>query len=334
MERDMSTDLRVRRRRALRRFSALVAVGMIMGWKGAAVAQTTAPLDLISMFRKEYPAAAAKHEKAYSHVRMAGTLTRTPDTTPIHQKDQIRLMREGESFGAYRTVLESMEGRWPQRAIGVYVSTPEAYFEAIRLPSEDHFKVTSDPPGPHGDSPARDPAFFAAYCIEGQRVADFLTRGDIQLTTAAMPRVTGEQVIKVTFVQYDRDSSQKKDQAIPTGRGPMPVFRGSEVDGYVGTFRQSDWELLEWVSPSNPRHVGTAYHGKITYQPNTTPPKITRIEYWEQSLQYHGLSTNNLTYQISDVEFGPVPAKDFSVDAAESHSQSEPANSSGSSPAR
>ena len=106
-----------------------------------AVAEENA--DLIKIFQSEYPAAAARLEAAYEHVRLDGKLTRSDNKGKIISTDHVEILRDGRFAIRSEITLESFK---PGLAVGTRFAgggESEKSFEVFKNPNQANFTIAS-----------------------------------------------------------------------------------------------------------------------------------------------------------------------------------------------
>jgi hypothetical protein len=245
--------------------------------------------DLLSEFSQEYPAAAARLEEAYRHARVLAKETRTNSKGGALWTEAVEFLREGDRIRGKQTVLESASPRCPKGAIRIFGGGEADFFDVSKLPTQSEFQINSF--GPCEDfrqlSHVTCKPLFAAYCFYDTRIVDCLAQDGLRVVSATMTKLDGEDVVDVTV-----------EVVIPD----MGTFR----DHFF--FMPRTWALAGWTIPGQP-----VSQGRITYEPDTIPPKIRKVDVW-----FDGETPDQKKYrwlsEVSSVEFGPIPAEEFTLE--------------------
>lgn len=261
-------------------------IGMVMAMAG------TASADLLSEFFAEYPAAAARLEEAYRHVRVVGKETRTNSAGSFVWTENVEFLREGDRVRGKQTVVESAEAEWPAGSLRVFGGGNADFFKATRLPTQPQLHLDSF--GPAADFERRVhltcQPLFAAYCFRDARLVDYLAKDGRRAVSATMTKLDGEEVVEVTM-----------EVIVPK--------TGAIRDHFF--FVPHTWALAGWTVPVQP----STCQGRITYEPNSNPPKIRKVDTW-----FEGKTADVKNYrwlsEVSSVEFGPIPAEEFTPEGA------------------
>jgi hypothetical protein len=248
--------------------------------------------DLLSEFSDKYPAAARRLGDAYSHARILAKETRTDSTGALIWVENVEFLREGDRVRARQTVVESTDPKWPAGAIRIFGGRAADFFDASKLPTEAQFHLDSFGPSANFDMRTHLSCqpLFAAYCFRYTRLVDYLEMDGRHAVSAILTKLDGQEVVEVTTEVTISDKHTFRDHFF---------------------FLPRTWALAGWSVPFQP----SASEGRITYQPNTDPPKILKVDTWfagktPDAKNYRWLS------EVSSVEFGRIPATQFTPQGA------------------
>ena len=298
--------------RRARRFSWVIAIVLSF------CCYQIASGDLLQTFRSEYPAAAAKLEEAYSHVRLLAKGTGTDSSGKWIMNSDIEILRENNLVRWTLTTTKSALPAVPAGSISVMGGDQKLFFEMFKTPTDTAWKFYWHGPMPDFDSTVRRDflALYAPFCIQGKTVTEYLNQHGLRIVSATMAKLDGHDVVEVTT-----------EQTMPPLRTPYGTMEDCGVFRTRLYFIPGSWALAGWTRFSGdkmPKNEQTVWQQRADYQPNTDPPKLSHIKAWEEfNSDVWKDNPKLLAFKFSEraetvisLKFGPVPVSEFTPAAA------------------
>lgn len=276
-----------------------------------------APAGVLETFRSDYPAAAARLEEAYSHVKVTGTRTRIDQMGQFASTTHVLLMREGSAFRADTTVLKLSAPDAPTGGVSSSGGTSELCYRMYKAPKATDFAFSWFGPKEdfEGEMRPKLAPLFAPYSLPAIRMVDFLKDDSVKVVSAENAQLDGRPAIKVIT-----HMTLKPGTAPPPGLADLPRPEDAGVWKREFFFDPQTWALLAWtLHPGDKLAPSTGllhvFQGRIAYVPDSVPPRVKSCESWME-FPGHNIRTNGDKVEVETMVFGPIPKSEFTATAA------------------
>jgi hypothetical protein len=257
--------------------------------------------DLRKLYESEYPAAVAKLENAYSHVRIVYNTHAYTDKGISLWATHVDYLREGKLVSAQGTALEPARPGWPVGSTQAFGGQREKYFEITKTPDQAKYTLQWFGGRDNFDLQMLANCFpaYVAYSFGGAPIMDVVEKNHAQLVSAKPLKLDGLDTVEVVI-----QSQRRSDNATV------------QEDDY---FLRSSWALLASTTVATlPGQTSRPIVACMTasYESGSDAPKVKKVEIWHEFPWRSGTARLGLkSYEISSVEFGPIPAEKFTLAA-------------------
>jgi hypothetical protein len=255
---------------------------------------------LLEDFQREYPGAAAKLEKAYSHSRAYGTHVRFDSNGKQSSRTSFEIACRDLSIRNLDTVLESDDPRSPVGSISAFGGTAEKFFGIHRFEGAQTYTI--DQFGPYEDFKRTVrislAPLTAPYCYREESVADQLADPAVKWQSARLDVLDNEDVVRVDFV--------KPLEKRFVHEGYIYFHRENwAIAGYHFTTRQND-------TPAEQTDRNLTAEGRVKYSEMKPVPKVSQVKFWRVRPNKR---TDETTDDVTKLEFLDVPQDQFTLKA-------------------
>jgi hypothetical protein len=279
---------------------------------GASAAARASAADLRQKFLAEYPAAVARLEEAYSHIRMDGRWSYSLNNVAADTgSGSTEYLREGQIYRMTMTTPPSKENGLQEPFLFVMIGN----WNKNRVMTKRNGKWNGpfDRNGDSRNSTGQHPRdrmmqqpIYVPTCADAVRVLDYVQKLGTSVTAAMATKLGGVEVVEV-------DAS---DQATA---GP---------NFYKFFFLPASWALAGWDgdlavapakvalpagnAPATPVPTRIQTHGRATYDAGAHPPRLKTVEHWTETPAPGNAKAERFRYDVESIEFGPIPKEEFS----------------------
>lgn len=255
--------------------------------------------DLLRDFQDQFPAASARIENAYTHIRMKVRELDRDESGNTKAILEDEFLRSGDEVRGVVTTIQSADA---SNAVGdtyAFGGSPEQFFEAVRRANSSNFAIESLRPANLKSYDAvnrnRCRPVFGVYCLFDTRVVDLLKFPDFKLLLAEKVSLDEREAVKVTA-------------SWPGGQGVLMR--------YQLYFAPDTWTFMGWTIYGHPEDPSAPHsEWRLTYEPGSDPPKLVKMDGWGVRKAYPGVKRGGMTYDVESLQFGPIPASEFTVAA-------------------
>jgi hypothetical protein len=269
---------------------------------------------LVDTFKAEYPAAVSRLESAYSHITLVTDETRFDDVGRFLWTERTEYKRDGDLVRAVKTTLRSASPKVNAGTVAAFGGGRSKHFQIQKAQGVDHFVITAFGANPEFDAAARMRCvpLFAPFCTMDQKVADYLSQGNVKVVSAEMSHLeTTQEVVHVTTEELTAEHEVRRGQFF---------------------FLPHSLALAGWSVPfRGEKQPGTPEPGwqcRVQYEPDSDPPKLKAVECYVNHPTRPSQQGARRRAEVRTILFGPVAQTEFTLAAFGMDEPVTPSNNS------
>jgi len=288
----------------------LSILALIVIFHNNAFAENKPNRELIDVFLREYPAAAAKLEGFYSEVQMRVQVKeiREEGLPPYLVREQ-QYIRQGDLFRFINDIQQTDRSGESRGDRSVTVANPKFSFRLARRPDQKEYDVQEV--ASHASIveslPLAYKPLFAPMSYFEYRIVDFIKEPEFFITNAIQENNRERKFVKIEWEYHPPEIHQ---------RGYF-LFDPSQF------WALQEYRNLRWQgNTSEPTDSFSLVRGLVHYQGSFDGfPLIHSFRQW---VEFHGAKSDKVVndkpvqikdYEVLEIKPGPVPEEEFQLSA-------------------
>jgi len=227
---------------------------------------------------------------------VVGNYTRATDTGKFLWKKSFEILRDGPLFRIELTALESTRETWPVGSTQAVGGSAEKYFEIEKKLGEERYSINwfGAKDGFEGRMRTDCSPVLVAYSFGPVPLDEMLAGKTAKLSSVRPVNLNGVEVVEVTTESKQVDGTNADERYL---------------------FQRGSWALIDASATYKDLSGRVRLTGRkaVSYDGNDPPIVKTVDEWYELPTDRAGEKRGRRAFEVTTVQFGPIPADRFSL---------------------